>query len=53
MVNWAFLELTIDQDDVVLVLGLTREGSVPSMANGGDGAGVDGRKWFMLTFVES
>jgi hypothetical protein len=37
----------------VLVVGLTRDGSVPSIAKGGEGAGVDGRKWFMVTFVES
>jgi hypothetical protein len=37
-------QLTIDHDEVVLVVGLTREGSVPSIANGGEGAGVDGRK---------
>jgi hypothetical protein len=44
-------QLTIDQEEVVLVVGLTREGSVPSIANGGDGAGVDGRKWFMVTLL--
>jgi hypothetical protein len=45
------LELTIDQEEVVLVVGLTREGSVPSIANGGEGAGVDGRKWFIVTLL--
>jgi hypothetical protein len=44
-------QLTIDQEEVVLVVGLTRDGSVPSIANGGDGAGVDGRKWFMVTLL--
>ena len=44
-------QLTIDQEEVVLVVGLTREGSVPSIANGGEGAGVDGRKWFMVTLL--
>ena len=44
-------QLTIDQEEVVLVVGLTREGSVPSIANGGEGAGVDGRKWFMVNLL--
>jgi hypothetical protein len=47
----SIIQLTIDQEDVVLVVGLTRDGSVPSIAKGGEGAGVDGRKWFMVTLL--
>jgi len=43
--------VSIDQEEVVLVVGLTREGSVPSIANGGEGAGVDGRKWFIMILL--
>ncbi len=49
----SILQLTIDHEEVVLVVGLTRDGSVPSMAKGGEGAGVDGRKRFMVTLFES
>lgn len=47
----SILRLTIDQEEVVLVVGLTRDGSVPSIAKGGEGAGVDGRKWFIVTML--
>lgn len=47
----SIIPLTIDQEDVVLVVGLTRDGSVPSIAKGGEGAGVDGRNWFMVTLL--
>jgi hypothetical protein len=47
--RWIF-QLTIDQEDV-LVVGLTRDGSVPSIANGGEGAGVDGRKRFIVVLL--
>jgi hypothetical protein len=45
----SIIQLTMDQEEVVLVVGLTRDGSVPSIAKGGEGAGVDGRKWFMVS----
>lgn len=47
----SIIQLTMDQEEVVLVVGLTRDGSVPSIAKGGEGAGVDGRKWFMMTLL--